>query len=82
MITINKAIDNIRKKFKGYHITQAINYDENWFVFCVLKNLDKVNFDAPYYAVNKQTGDICSFTPMMDLNKFIIASRERSYKVT
>lgn len=69
MINVQQAITNLNRKYPKRKVTAAIDYDKYWWILEAPEE-GKPDLDAPYYAVNKQTGDIKTYSPMADLDKF------------
>ena len=81
MLNVQQAINALRKTYPKRQITQAIDYDSKWFLFLAVENPDRVDFDSPYYAVDKQTGAVRSYSPVDDLEKFTDAVYTRQIKL-
>ena len=72
MITYEKAIQNVKKKYPDKKIGGC--YDMNqWYLI----NIDSDDYDADFYAVNKSDGAVKTYSPLADLNSFKEAMRKR-----
>ena len=81
MITLKDAIKALDKKWPGLTVVDAIDYDEKYYVLTAVENPKEVDYNDPYYAVDKKTGDVYSFDPTSDLPKFARASYEKKLKL-
>lgn len=81
MITLDKAIGIVEKKFPDREITSSAYYKGD-YIFCAPgKDMGELNDTSdPYYIVKKDTGDICKFIPTEDLNGFIDAFTNHEIK--
>lgn len=77
MVGEKKAISLLLNKYPNKKVTQVIDYDSNWFLLLAVDNFNKVDFDSPYFAINKYTGAIRSYSPIDDLDKFTEAIQNR-----
>lgn len=71
MITKEKAIDIIERKFPDRKVTKVGNYKGDYLLVAPSKKLGPLNdMSTPYYIVNKQTGAVGKFTPTADISGF------------
>lgn len=70
MLTYKQAAAVLLKKYPQKKITMAIDYDSKWFIFMVVEDENSIDLDSPFYAVNKHTGDIRTYSPVDDLEKY------------
>lgn len=77
MVSEKKAVSILLNKYPKKKVTQIIDYDSKWFLLLAVENPNKVDFDSPYFAVNKQSGAIRSYSPIDDLDKFTEAIQNR-----
>lgn len=69
------------KKYPKRTITSAIDYDQKWYLFLAVENPKEIDYDCPIFAVNKQNGEVRSYSPMDELEKYTNAVRRRSIKL-
>ncbi len=81
MINANKAKEIMKRKLPDLTVTSGCDYDEEFFVFEAVKDVNKTDYNCPYYAVSKQVGEVYGFTPMEDLDKFFDAMDTRSLQI-
>ncbi len=81
MIETKEAKKIIEDKFPELTVTGGCDYDEFYYVFEAVKDVNKTDYNCPYYAVSKNNGRVYSFTPMEDLDKFFDAMDERPLTV-
>lgn len=62
-------------------IIKAIDYSDKWFIFSAVENVDEIDYNDPFYAVNKYTGSVRAYSPMADLANFIDALNNRSLDI-
>ncbi len=76
MINVKKAYNIFKLKY-SYVIEDIIDYDSDWYIFAVIKDKNNIDFNDPYYALNKSTGEIVNFSPADDMLKFVKALRTK-----
>jgi hypothetical protein len=69
MINIVDASKKLLSVHPERNITAGYDYDEKWWLFEAVEN-DEVDYDSPYYVVNKITGDVRTYSPIEELDKF------------
>ena len=69
MINVQQAIANLNRKYPDRKVTGAIDYDSYWWLLEAPEK-GKCDLDSPFFAVNKQTGAIKTYSPMADIDKF------------
>ena len=77
ILTKNDAIERVKQKYPKRKATQIIDYDNSWYLVAAVEG-NSVDFDSPYFAVNKHTGIIRTYSPIDDLEKFTEAIQERA----
>lgn len=74
MINLLKAKNIIYNTFPDKRIELSLDYDDNAFLFSVVsKNNNEPDYNSPWWLVRKDTGEVLSFTPFEDLDKFYYA---------
>lgn len=81
MLNVKQAMNSLKKKYPKRQVTQAIDYDKTWFLFLAVEDPNKIDYDSPYYAVHKQTGKVCSYNPVDELEKFTDAIDNRQIEL-
>lgn len=69
MIDAKQAIANLKRKYPKRKITAVIDYDPHWWLLEAPEG-EGIDYDSPYYVVNKQSGGVKTYSPMADFNKF------------
>lgn len=77
MLTYKQAAAVLLKKYPQKKITMAIDYDSKWFIFMAVDDENSIDLDSPFYAVNKRTGDIRTYSPVDDLDNYTNAVQNR-----
>ena len=77
MIDSKQAVTNFKRKYPSQQVTAIIDYDSHWWIVEAPEN-GELDYNLPYYGVNKQNGAIKTFTPMEDIEKFTNALRNRT----
>lgn len=77
MLSKNDAIRILRRKYPQRRPTQFIDYDNDWFLIAAVEG-NSMDFDSPYFAINKQSGVIKTYSPIDDLEKFTDAIQNRA----
>lgn len=69
-----KSLEECKKifknKFPNLTITNVVDLDKNSYVFTALLNPNKVNDNDPFYMINKNTGKISEYNPILDLERY------------
>lgn len=76
-MVVEEAVKILKKKYPKKTVTMAIDYDSKWFLFLVVDDPNKMDEDSPFYAVNKKTGAIRSYSPIDDLDNYTEAVQNR-----
>lgn len=76
MIDVDKAIDVFTKNHPDRTITRAAVYDNRLFVFEALEDPRAPDYNNPYFAIDANTGEEVTFSPLLDLMKFHSAFRD------
>lgn len=80
MISVKKAAEYLRKKAPELTIIKAVDYDSKYYLFSAVENPNEPDFNDPYYVVDKNTGEVYSFSPMKELPKFLTALHTKTIK--
>lgn len=78
MISPKEAIARFSKKYEGLTITNAVDYNDDWYVLTAVESPNETSYSNPYYAVSKKDGTIASFYPAAEIAQYFKAVRERS----
>lgn len=70
MIDLREALSKLSAFDNELEVNSAYDYDDDWFLFEALKKGVEVDYDAPFYAVNKADGRVTAFTPAEDFDAF------------
>ena len=81
MIGVKEAFDRLAKSDPELDIKSAYDYDDNWFLFEALQKGVEVDYDAPFYAVNKADGRVAAFTPAEDFEAFFDCIHNRKLSI-
>lgn len=63
-------------------VTSMVDYNQQYFVVCAVEDVNKADYNAPYYAIDKNTGKIVLFTPGEDFDSFFDAVDNRSIDIS
>lgn len=74
MLTVNEAAKKALKENPGMKIREALDVG-NKYVFSIVPESAKPGetYLDPYQAVDKNTGKVSGFAPMMDIDNFVKA---------
>lgn len=78
MISPKEAIARFSKKYEGLTITNAVDYNDDWYILTAVESPNETSYSNPYYAVSKKDGTIASFYPAAEIAQYFKAVRERS----
>lgn len=70
MISKEQAEKLLGDKYPKLIITKIVDYDDDHYVIEAVKSLEEPDYNLPYYGVDKNTGEITSFSPGEDLDYF------------
>lgn len=73
MINAKEAYDIFKKAYPKLVPTECCLYDNKYYIFTAPEEVGKVDFNDPYYAVNRATRRLSRFTPVEDLDKWLDA---------
>lgn len=79
-MTVLEASRKLQQAHPELYITDGVDYDEDLFVFTAVDDPSATQYDDPFYSVNKRTGEIKPFLPILNLKKFSEAQRTRLLK--
>lgn len=72
-----KLINGFKNHYKNLIVTSVIDYDDKYIIIEALENTNKKDYNDPYYAVEKKSGDVTHFSPAFDIDKFFDAVENR-----
>ncbi len=75
MIGYKHAIRILKKKFPNRTVIRAIDYDIDWYVLTAVEDVNCIDYNSPFFAVNKNTGLVLPFSPLSDLEKYTEAAQ-------
>lgn len=81
MINAEKAIALVHKKYPKRTAVQIIDYSSKRFLVAAVENTETTDLDSPYFAVDKQTGEIRTYSPVDDLERFTAAIQTRATNI-
>lgn len=81
MIISKEAYKIFKKAHPDLTVVEAALYDNKYYMFVALKDPNVPEFNDPYYAIDKNTGELYNFTPTRNLEKFYKAFREHPIDV-
>ena len=73
MINAKEAYAIFKKQYPSLTVTECCLYKNKWYIFTAPEKPGEVDFNDPYYAVNKITRKLTNFTPMEDLDAWLDA---------
>lgn len=77
-MTVAQAINIFKKRFSDLVILKCINYSEEHYIIEAVKDENVVDYNLPYYAVDKNNGRVTVFIPTLDLDGFFDAVENRT----
>ena len=80
MITLDKAIGIIERKFPNAEIKRAAYYKDNYLFVAPDKTLGANDMNDPYYLVSKSDGTVKKMIPSSDILGFTDAFRNHEIK--
>lgn len=81
MIDVHEAAKLAEKGKANSTATAVIDYNDDFYVVEVIDNNSlsgETDYNCPYVAVSKSTGNVAGFTPMEDLDAFFEAVENRT----
>lgn len=63
------VISKVEKTFPGVKVKEMYDYSNEWYMVMATDKEDE-DYNCPYYLVGKTNGRVCSFDPLIDLDKF------------
>ena len=76
MINPRQAASILHKKYPKLTITDCKDLPSHW-LFTAVDDPDEVDYNDPFYAIDKRNGDICSYSPFDDIDNFNNAKNVR-----
>lgn len=77
-MNFKQAIKIFEERFPKIKVLKCIDYDNNHYILEAVENPDIVDYNLPYYAIDKVSGKITSFIPTFDLDSFFNAVENRT----
>jgi hypothetical protein len=71
-------VDVFEKLHPKLKVVRCVDYNSEYVVVEVVEEYGSINFSDPFYAVNKKTGDVVSFTPAEDPDSYFEAVEKRT----
>ena len=69
MITVEQAANALHKALPELTIVECKELKNHW-VFTAVKDTNEVDYNDPFYAVDKQNGDVTSYFPFADIKNY------------
>lgn len=83
MISLEKAKVLFKQKYPKREVMKIMDYDSVWYLFEAVEDRNVRDFDSPFFAVNKQTGTVRTYSPMDDIDNFMsVVADHVIYEVT
>jgi len=79
MISLKEAYRIFKKKMPELTVTAAAFYKGKYYLFNAQKNPNEVDYNDPFYVVDKNTGEVGHLLPMLDLDGFNDAIRNHEF---
>ena len=73
-----KAIFEFAKRFPNLTVLRCINYSNEHYIIEAVEDPKVTDYNSPFYAVNKNSGEVTSFIPALDLDAFFDAVDNRT----
>lgn len=77
-----QAIKTFSAKFPKLTVVRCVDYDNEHYVIEAVKDVNGVDYNDPFYAVDKRNGTVTSFIPGLDLDTFFEAVENRTVYLT
>ena len=71
MISFEEAFKLLKKKHPGIYIKSTFETDSNNYCFVAFKDPNNTRELDPFYAVDKTSGEVNRFAPMVDYPTFM-----------
>ena len=82
MMSVTKAIKSFLAKFPKLTVVRCVDYDNEHYVIEAVKDVNAVDYNDPFYAVDKRNGEVTLFVPGLDLDAFFEAVENRTLYLT
>lgn len=69
MINPRQAASILRKKHPELTITECVELPNHW-LFTAVENPNETDYNDPFYAIEKRSGKVCSYSPFDDIDNF------------
>ena len=81
MISAMEAADLLKKKHPNLTIATCALYDKETYLFEAVENKEDVDYNDPFYLVNRKTRTIRKFSPFENLQKYLKAIRQNTIRL-
>lgn len=73
-----QAIFEFAKQFPKLKVLRCIDYSNDHYIMEAVEATDVTDYNSPFYAVNKNSGEVTTFIPTLDLDAFFDAVENRT----
>jgi len=78
---MDKIINIFNKKFPNLTVTKILDSDD-YYVIEAVEDLNRRDYNDPYWAMHKKTNKIIKYNPSFDLESFFeLLDKEPSYSI-
>lgn len=77
-MNFNQAMTIFKNHFPKLTILKCVDYSNTHYVLEAVENPEITSYNSPYYAVDKNNGNVTSFIPTLDLDAFFDAVENRT----
>lgn len=70
MLTQNEAYDRFRKEHKNLVVKEMYELPPKYYLFMAIEKSLEEDVDDPFYAMDKNSGKVYSYSPLADLDNF------------
>lgn len=78
MIRADEAVALFEKKMPSRKVIAAAGFDSTHYLFEAPESENEVDYNDPYFLMDKNTGEISGYLPTNELAKFHAAFRDNS----
>lgn len=68
-MTPEDAMRMFNRKYSKLKITSMFDRKE-YYILTAVENPNETDYNAPFYAVHKKTGQVTNYTPLADFDEF------------
>ena len=79
MITLKEAYKIFKKKMPNLTVTAAALYKGKYYLFNAQENPNEVDYNDPFYVVDKNTGEVGHLLPSLDMDGFLDAIHNHEF---